>query len=101
MDARSALGEPIVKMPTAGGSLPLFIFDRILQTPLIIVPMVNHDNNQRKSADSEFVGWHRNVCGDSGAFGTGLGISLKLQNNLSAKIIECFLLILKKIVCYI
>ncbi|MCH8956384.1 M20/M25/M40 family metallo-hydrolase [candidate division KSB1 bacterium] len=47
-----ALGEPIVKMPTAGGSLPLFIFDRILQTPLIIVPMVNHDNNQHAENES-------------------------------------------------
>ena len=52
VDARSALGEPIVKMPTAGGSLALFIFDRILQTPLIIVPMVNHDNNQHAENES-------------------------------------------------
>ncbi|MEE8233795.1 MAG: hypothetical protein V3R41_03855, partial [Gammaproteobacteria bacterium] len=81
VDAKSALGEPIVKMPTAGGSLLLFIFDRILQTPLIIGPMVNHDNNQRKSADSEFVGWHRNVRVDSGAFRTGLGISLFLHSS--------------------
>jgi len=48
-DAKSALDEPIVKMPTAGGSLPLFIFDRILQIPLIIVPMVNHDNQHAEN----------------------------------------------------
>ncbi|MFQ5640630.1 MAG: M20/M25/M40 family metallo-hydrolase [bacterium] len=41
-----AAGEAIVKLPTSGGSLPLFIFDRALKTPLIMVPMVNHDNNQ-------------------------------------------------------
>ena len=44
--AEEATGEPIIKMPTAGGSLPLFIFDEVLKTPVIIVPMVNHDNNQ-------------------------------------------------------
>ncbi|NIR48445.1 M20/M25/M40 family metallo-hydrolase, partial [candidate division KSB1 bacterium] len=41
-----AVGEPIVKLPTFGGSLPLFIFDKVLNTPVIVVPMVNHDNNQ-------------------------------------------------------
>ena len=39
-------------MPTAGGSLPLFIFVRVLQIPLIIVPMVNHDNNQHAENES-------------------------------------------------
>ncbi len=38
--------ERIVTLPTSGGSLPLFLFDRTLHTPLIMVPMVNHDNNQ-------------------------------------------------------
>lgn len=41
-----AIGVRLVKLPTAGGSLPLFVFDQILKTPVIIVPMVNHDNNQ-------------------------------------------------------
>ena len=41
-----AAGEPIVKLPTSGGSLPLYIFDQTLHVPLIMVPMVNHDNNQ-------------------------------------------------------
>ncbi|HEX9654631.1 MAG TPA: M20/M25/M40 family metallo-hydrolase [bacterium] len=41
-----SVGEAIVKLPTAGGSLPLHIFFETLQTPVIVVPMVNHDNNQ-------------------------------------------------------
>jgi len=79
-------------MPTAGGSLPLFIFVRVLQIPLIIVPMVNHDNNQHAENKSlrmqNLWDGYRNVCGDSGAFGTGLGINFKSQNNWSAKIIR-------------
>jgi acetylornithine deacetylase/succinyl-diaminopimelate desuccinylase-like protein len=41
-----AIGEPIVEMPTLGGSVPLFLFDKVLDTPAIGVPIVNHDNNQ-------------------------------------------------------
>ena len=39
-------GEEIIEVPTLGGSLPLYLFDEILGAPLIVVPMVNHDNNQ-------------------------------------------------------
>ena len=41
---------PAVKMPTLGGSVPLYIFADILKTPTIGVPIANHDNNQH-SAD--------------------------------------------------
>jgi acetylornithine deacetylase/succinyl-diaminopimelate desuccinylase-like protein len=44
--AELALGEPIIVVPPLGGSLPLFHFQEILGTPLIMVPIVNHDNNQ-------------------------------------------------------
>jgi acetylornithine deacetylase/succinyl-diaminopimelate desuccinylase-like protein len=37
---------PVVKMPSLGGSLPLFVFEEILKTPFIVVPIANHDNNQ-------------------------------------------------------
>lgn len=37
---------PIVKLPTLGGSLPLYAIDEILGAPAIIVPIANHDNNQ-------------------------------------------------------
>jgi len=38
--------QPIVKLPTLGGSLPLSIFRERLGVPTIIVPIANYDNNQ-------------------------------------------------------
>lgn len=35
-----------LRMPTAGGSLPIAPIADILKAPVIIVPIVNHDNNQ-------------------------------------------------------
>jgi len=43
---RSTTGEQVVLMPTLGGSLPLFLFEKYLHTPTITVPIANHDNNQ-------------------------------------------------------
>lgn len=42
----ATLGQPIIQQPTSGGSLPLHHFADVLRTPLISVPIVNHDNNQ-------------------------------------------------------
>jgi len=44
--AESALGESIIVVPPLGGSLPLYDFEEVLGTPLIMTPIVNHDNNQ-------------------------------------------------------
>ena len=44
-DANTANVE-IVLMPSLGGSLPLFLFEKYLATPTITVPIANHDNNQ-------------------------------------------------------
>ncbi len=41
-----ALDQPLLIVPTSGGSLPLFHFQEVLGAPLITVPIVNHDNNQ-------------------------------------------------------
>lgn len=41
----SARGK-VVLMPTSGGSLPLTVFEEVLATPVICVPIANHDNNQ-------------------------------------------------------
>lgn len=38
--------QPIVKLPTAGGSLPLSIISENLDTVTITVPIANYDNNQ-------------------------------------------------------
>jgi len=43
---QSTSKDPIVKLPTAGGSLPLSIITERLQTVTITVPIVNYDNNQ-------------------------------------------------------
>jgi len=38
--------EPVVRMPTLGGSLPLSIITDALNVPTITVPIANYDNNQ-------------------------------------------------------
>jgi acetylornithine deacetylase/succinyl-diaminopimelate desuccinylase-like protein len=43
---QAASGDPIVKMPTLGGSLPLSIISDNLNVPTITVPIANYDNNQ-------------------------------------------------------
>jgi len=43
--AESARG-PLVKLPTSGGSVPLYMIDEVLHAPTINVPIANHDNNQ-------------------------------------------------------
>jgi acetylornithine deacetylase/succinyl-diaminopimelate desuccinylase-like protein len=43
---QDAVGGPIVALPTLGGSLPMYDFQDVLHAPLIVLPIVNHDNNQ-------------------------------------------------------
>jgi acetylornithine deacetylase/succinyl-diaminopimelate desuccinylase-like protein len=42
----------VVRIPTLGGSLPLHLFHRNLRAPVIVVPMVNHDNNQHAADEN-------------------------------------------------
>jgi len=37
---------PVIKLPTSGASLPLFMIQQELGTPTISVPIANHDDNQ-------------------------------------------------------
>jgi len=46
-----ATGGQVVKMPTLGGSAPMFIFEQ-WNLPVIGVPMVNHDNNQHAADEN-------------------------------------------------
>ena len=39
-------GEPPLMTPTMGGSLPIYIFESVIDAPIIILPIANHDNNQ-------------------------------------------------------
>jgi acetylornithine deacetylase/succinyl-diaminopimelate desuccinylase-like protein len=43
---KSTTSEQVVMMPTMGGSLPLFLFEKHLNAKTIGVPIANHDNNQ-------------------------------------------------------
>jgi acetylornithine deacetylase/succinyl-diaminopimelate desuccinylase-like protein len=47
-----SLGTPIVALPTLGGSLPMYTFESVLHAPLIVLPIVNHDNNQHASNEN-------------------------------------------------
>lgn len=38
--------DPLILLPSAGGSLPLYLFEEVLQTSPITIPVVNYDNNQ-------------------------------------------------------
>lgn len=49
---QDALGSPIVALPTLGGSLPMYEFEDVLHAPLIVLPIVNHDNNQHSSNEN-------------------------------------------------
>jgi acetylornithine deacetylase/succinyl-diaminopimelate desuccinylase-like protein len=43
---QSTIDYPLVLLPSAGGSLPLFLFEKKLNANVITVPVVNYDNNQ-------------------------------------------------------
>jgi acetylornithine deacetylase/succinyl-diaminopimelate desuccinylase-like protein len=48
---------PIVKVPSAGGSLPLFLFEKIIDGKPITVPIVNYDNNQHAENENIILGY--------------------------------------------
>ncbi len=45
-----AAGERPVLMPSLGGSIPMYLFER--GAPVIGVPIVNHDNNQHAADEN-------------------------------------------------
>jgi acetylornithine deacetylase/succinyl-diaminopimelate desuccinylase-like protein len=50
--ARSATKDQVIAIPMLGGSLPMYLFAEILRAPLVIVPIVNHDNNQHAATEN-------------------------------------------------
>lgn len=38
--------KPLVRMPSMGGSLPIYLIEQVTGTPVVILPIANHDNNQ-------------------------------------------------------
>ncbi|SFC03502.1 M20/M25/M40 family metallo-hydrolase [Spirosoma endophyticum] len=47
--------DPIVLTPTAGGSLPLYLFEKHLKANVVSVPIVNYDNNQHAENENVLV----------------------------------------------
>ncbi|HEY7111892.1 MAG TPA: M20/M25/M40 family metallo-hydrolase [Thermoanaerobaculia bacterium] len=43
---------PTVLLPTLGGSIPMYLFGAVLKTPVIGVPIVNHDNDQHAANEN-------------------------------------------------
>jgi acetylornithine deacetylase/succinyl-diaminopimelate desuccinylase-like protein len=43
---QDVVGPTLVKAPTLGGTVPMYLFLDVLKTPVIGVPIANHDNNQ-------------------------------------------------------
>jgi acetylornithine deacetylase/succinyl-diaminopimelate desuccinylase-like protein len=49
--AESARG-PVIKLPTIGGSVPLYMIEGVLGAPAVMVPIANHDNNQHSANEN-------------------------------------------------
>ena len=49
---RGASDRPIVVAPTSGGSLPLYLIEKILKAKVITLCIVNHDNNQHSENEN-------------------------------------------------
>lgn len=47
-----AIGEKAIRVPSLGGSVPVALFVEALDVPVVIVPMVNHDNNQHAADEN-------------------------------------------------
>ena len=52
LDIAESVRGPIVKLPTIGGSVPLYMIEEILHSPAVMVPIANHDNNQHSSNEN-------------------------------------------------
>ena len=46
------IGQRIIVMPTSGASAGLYHFDDVLHTPIISVPIVNHDDSQHAANEN-------------------------------------------------
>ena len=52
---QSSTSDQVVLLPSAGGSLPLYLFEQILGTKVITIPVVNYDNNQHAENENVVV----------------------------------------------
>jgi acetylornithine deacetylase/succinyl-diaminopimelate desuccinylase-like protein len=42
----------VVKLPTIGGSVPLYMIEGVLGAPAVMIPIANHDNNQHSANEN-------------------------------------------------
>jgi acetylornithine deacetylase/succinyl-diaminopimelate desuccinylase-like protein len=47
-----ALGAPVVRMPTLGGSVPIYLFQQKTGSTVIGLPIANHDDNQHAADEN-------------------------------------------------
>ncbi len=52
IETAASARRPIVKLPTMGGSVPLYAIEDLLGSPTITVPIANHDNNQHAANEN-------------------------------------------------
>ena len=52
---RVGLGDPVIS-PTMGGSGPAWVYTEVLGAPFVVVPTVNHDNNQHAKNENVRLG---------------------------------------------
>jgi acetylornithine deacetylase/succinyl-diaminopimelate desuccinylase-like protein len=52
---QTTTAEPVVRLPTAGGSLPLIVIEEKLGAKVISVPAANYDNNQHAENENTLV----------------------------------------------
>jgi acetylornithine deacetylase/succinyl-diaminopimelate desuccinylase-like protein len=45
-------GGPVVRLPSLGGSIPMYLFAKKLGAPVIGIPIANHDNNQHAANEN-------------------------------------------------
>jgi acetylornithine deacetylase/succinyl-diaminopimelate desuccinylase-like protein len=47
-----ATGEPLVALPTLGGSIPMHLFTEAFGVPVVGLPIANHDNGQHAANEN-------------------------------------------------
>jgi acetylornithine deacetylase/succinyl-diaminopimelate desuccinylase-like protein len=50
--AERAAAGPVAVLPMMGGSVPIYLFAKILNVPAIVLPIANHDNNQHAANEN-------------------------------------------------
>jgi acetylornithine deacetylase/succinyl-diaminopimelate desuccinylase-like protein len=48
----AGLNAPVIQMVSLGGSVPMYLFEGPRHTPVIGVPIANHDNNQHAADEN-------------------------------------------------